>query len=618
MYKRFSLFMLVVVGVLLAVVPAAAQESAFPVTIEHQYGSTTITEAPQRVVSIGYTEQDMLLALGITPVAVRYWYGDEDGILPWAEDYVVGDAPVALNMPYGSLNYEAILALQPDLISAVTAGITQEEYELLSQIAPTITQTSDYINFGMPWQEVTRMIGTAVGKSAEAEAIVAEIEGLFAEARANNPQFEGKSVAVSYYYNNTYGFYTSQDSRGRFFTELGFVVPEELVETAGELFYADLSAERIDLLDQDLIAVINLQFIEGGRETLEAEPLFSELTAVQEGRVLYLDAQAENAIGFSSPLSLAFALEAALPQLEAIFPPEVEAVTVTCEAGFRSFPLTAETTGCIPENPERIVTVTDSDLDAVLALGVTPVGITNGRGQLTPPRYLTDVLPEGVTVVGNFFTPDLELVLGLEPDLILAAGLSDPAVLEQLNAIAPTVDTYSAGWDWQTHFRTVADALNMTAQADEFLAGYEERIASLQTTLADHLGEEFIVARWSAEGPQVMAPITFVSAVLFDLGLTSPPEIPELQAGHAHSAPLSLETLGVIDVDWAFVGTLQAEGDAVNALTEVLENPLFQALDVVQNEHLFVIDGSLWTSSGGPLATLLVLDDVEAAILESE
>lgn len=312
---------------LVGVAPLAAQDAdPFPVTVEHQFGSTTITEAPQRVVAIGYTEQDYLLAVGVTPVAVRYWYGDEtNAIFPWAEDYVEGDAPIVLNMPYGTLNYEAILALQPDLISAVTAGITQEEYDLLSQIAPTITQTSDYINFGMPWQEVMKLVGTAVGKAEEAEAVVDDVETLFADARAEHPQFEGKTAAVSYFYTDTFGMYTDQDSRGRFFADLGFVIPDELVEIAGDLFYADISAERIDLLDQDLIAIVNLQFIEGGREALEAEPLFSQLNAVQDGRVVYLDEQSENALGFSSPLSLSYALDAVLPQLEAIFPDSAEA-----------------------------------------------------------------------------------------------------------------------------------------------------------------------------------------------------------------------------------------------------------------------------------------------------
>jgi iron complex transport system substrate-binding protein len=323
MMRKFSKLMLIAVFVVLSVTAVHAQsdtEEIFPVTIEHKFGTTTITEAPERVVAIGYTEQDLLLAVGVTPVAVRYWYGDEtNAIFPWAEDKVEGENPIVLNMPYGNLNYEAILALDPDLISAVTSGITQEEYDLLSQIAPTVAQTDEYIDFGIPWQEAQQMVGDAVGKSAEAEAVVAEIEELFVQTREEHPEFEGKTVAVAYFSAGTYGFYSSQDSRARFFTDLGFVVPEEMDELAGDSFYADISAERIDLLDQDLIAILNLQFIEGGREALEAEPLFSQLDAAQEGRVIYFEEQAENAMGFSSPLSLAYALDAALPQLEAIF-----------------------------------------------------------------------------------------------------------------------------------------------------------------------------------------------------------------------------------------------------------------------------------------------------------
>jgi iron complex transport system substrate-binding protein len=315
----FAVLMLMPVSAQSATPEATEEPAAFPVTIEHRYGSTTLTEAPKRIVSIGYTEQDVLLAFGVTPLAVRYWYGEDDAILAWAEDYVEGDAPAVLNMPYGSLSYEEILSFQPDLISAVTAGISAEEYELLSQIAPTITQTDEYINFGVPWQAVVEMIGAALGQTDEAETMIEEVEGLFEDAREAHPEFEGQTVAVAYYYSGTFGFYTDQDSRARFFTDLGFVVPEELVEIAGESFYANISAERIDLLDQDLIVIINLQFIEGGREALEADPLFSQLEAVKEGRVLYMDETTENALGFSSPLSLPFALENVLPALEEIY-----------------------------------------------------------------------------------------------------------------------------------------------------------------------------------------------------------------------------------------------------------------------------------------------------------
>lgn len=305
---------------LILVFLSSAFAQDFPITIEHQYGSTTITKEPKRVVAIGYTEQDFLLAVGVQPVAVRYWYGDENNaIFPWAADKIEGDLPIVLNMPFGSLNYETILSLQPDLISAVTSGITEEEYEILSKIAPTITQTSDYINFGMPWQKVMEMVGDAVGKGQEAKDVVAEVEAKYEDIRVSHPEFVGKTVAPSYVWDGVYGFYTSQDSRGRFFSDLGFVVPKELVEIAGESFYANLSEEQVTLLDRDLLAIVNLQFIAGGRETLENDVLFSQLNVVKDGHVLFMSEQVENAIGFSSPLSLPYALEAVVPQLETMF-----------------------------------------------------------------------------------------------------------------------------------------------------------------------------------------------------------------------------------------------------------------------------------------------------------
>jgi len=601
----------------MGIIPLTAQETSesFPVTIEHQYGTTTITEVPQRVVSIGYTEQDFLLALDITPVAVRYWYGDEtDAIFPWADDKVDGDAPMVLNMPFGTLNYEAILALEPDLISAVTAGISQEEYDTLSQIAPTITQTDEYIAFGVPWQVVMQTIGDAVGQSAEAESIVADVESQFTDVIAQNPEFVGKTVAVAYAYDGTYGFYTPQDSRGRFFTDLGFVIPDELIEITGDSFYADISAEQVDLLDQDLIAIVNLQFIEGGRETLESDPLFGQLAAVQEGRIVYLDEQSENALGFSSPLSLAYAIDATVPQLEAIFSDST--VDISCEAGFRAVEDAVGSQMCLPENPERVISLTDGDSDSLIALGVDAVGISNGRGSQTPPRYLLDYLPEDYVSVGQFYSPNLEIVLELEPDLILFSygDYAEPELIDQLNAIAPVYITVAGDGTWQDLFYGVGDAMNMTADVDTFFADYASRIADISEKVEPET--QFIIARWSAEGPQVMAPYIFAPAILQELGMVMPEEIPDLEAGHAHSAPLSLETVDILDSDWAFVGTLQAEGDAAEALESVFDNPLFQQLEVVQNDHVVVIDGSIWTSSGGPLASDIVLDVVEEVLGE--
>ena len=289
----------------------------FPVTIEHKFGETTLEDRPERVVALGYTEQDTLFALGVEPVAVRYFFGDENSaVFPWAEEAANGAEPQVLNMPYGSLNYEAILALEPDLITAVDAGITQEEYDTLSQIAPTLAQSDEYIDFGTPWQEQVRRIGEAVGEAERAEELVSDLEARFEEVRNANPEFADKSVAVAYQNSSGgYGFYTAQDSRAQFFENLGFVVPEELVEVAGESFYADLSEERLDLLDRDLLAFLDVPFAEEGTPPLEENPLLSRLEAVQEGRVLNVTGQEVDALQFGTVLSLDYLLENLVPDI---------------------------------------------------------------------------------------------------------------------------------------------------------------------------------------------------------------------------------------------------------------------------------------------------------------
>ena len=619
MKSRIIPILTVLTLLMIGIMPLSAQdEAAFPVTIEHKFGSTTIEAEPQRIVVLGYTEQDPYFALGAEPVAIRYWYGDESAIFPWAVEAADGVQPEVLNLTYGALNYEAILALEPDLISAIDAGISAEEYEVLSAIAPTIAQYDEYLDFGMPWQETTRLVGTVLGKSNEAEALVEDIETRFQTIREENPQFEGKTVSVSYYLGEIYGYYTDQDSRARFFTDLGFVIPEEQIEIAGEEFYAYISEERLDLFDQDLLVFLGLQFFEGGSEVaLDAHlsnPLITQLSAMQDDRVVFVPDEYDDALQFSTILSLGYLLDGLVPEIASVIPQETTEA-VTCDENLRAVTDSVGTTVCLPEQPERVISLTDGDTDALVALGVEAVGISNGRGSQTPPRYLLDFIPEDYVSVGGFFQPNLEILLELEPDLILFSygDFAEPELIEQLNEIAPVFIPVSGDGTWQDLFYGVGEALNMEAEVDAFFEDYESRIAEISEAVEAET--QFIIARWAAEGPQVMAPYIFAPAILQELGLVMPEEIPDLQASHAHSAPLSLEAIQILDADWLFAGTLQAEGDAAEALEAVFENPLFQQLAVVQNEHVVIVDGSIWTSSGGPLAANLVLDVVEANLI---
>ena len=298
---------------------ASSMDDAFPVTVEHKYGSTTVPEFPERVVSLGYNEHDALLAVGVSPVAVRYWFGEEPyAVFPWAQDELGDAQPEVLTMPFGELDFERIAALQPDLISGAYSGMTEEEYATLSKIAPTVAQSGDYINFGMPWQEQTRLVGMAVGKSGAADKAVSEVETQFEAVRNRNPEWAGRSVVVGAPRGDgQFGFVASEDARSRVFTSMGFEVPAKFDEIAGDSFWGSISLEQANLLDADLLVIHQMQWVAVGRAAVLEDPILSQLTVVQEGRVLFIEGLQDDSLQFGTVLSLEYFLEQIEPRIVA-------------------------------------------------------------------------------------------------------------------------------------------------------------------------------------------------------------------------------------------------------------------------------------------------------------
>ncbi|MEM7331122.1 MAG: iron-siderophore ABC transporter substrate-binding protein [Chloroflexota bacterium] len=290
-------------------------EASFPLTIEHKFGRTEITELPERIVTVGYSEHDFVLSLGVKPLGVRQWYGGyQYETWPWARA-ALGDAQPETIGGVRNINFEKIASLEPDLIMGVTSGMTQEEYESLSRLAPTVAQPGEYVDFGTPWPEVTRIHGRALGRSDYAEQLIAEIEASFAEVREANPGFDGASLAVAFNYNGSPGIYASTDTRPRLLSELGFVTPEEYDEMAGDSFFASFDEERLaDVLDVDMLIWI----ASNDREIrqIQRQALRGSLDAAQEGRELFLGKLLGGAFSFSSPLSLPYLLDELVPMLE--------------------------------------------------------------------------------------------------------------------------------------------------------------------------------------------------------------------------------------------------------------------------------------------------------------
>ena len=283
---------------------SASGASAFPVTVQHKFGSTEIESEPERVVTVGYTDQDITLALGVVPVGVGDFLGGYDWRQRrWAQDALGGAEPKVVSGQ--EINFEAVAAQRPDLIVAINAGLQKADYEKLSQIAPTVAQSGDYIDFGMPWDEQTLLVGKALGREQQAEDVVAGVEDKFAQVRKDHPEFAGKTAILAYGGPDGYGAYATEDTRSRFLTDLGFKVPTKIDELAGDSFYVQFSQEQFRLMDQDVVVMY------GAQADILANPVFKRLDAVKEDRVIYVDIDDEfaGALGFSSALSLPWLLD---------------------------------------------------------------------------------------------------------------------------------------------------------------------------------------------------------------------------------------------------------------------------------------------------------------------
>ncbi len=297
--------------------PAGGAAPGFPVTVEHALGTTEITAPPQRVVSLGYTDQDAILALGVVPVAIREFTGKQPSATwPWATDLLQGQQPQVLD---GEISLEAIAALEPDLIIGVSAGLTQEQYDSYQRIAPVVTQPVGDQPYQSRWQDSTRLIGQALGRTAEAERLVTDLEARFAAVGQEYPQLAGRSgavAAVSSVGAGNYFVWSSGDNRGRFLDSLGLTVPATFDDLAGANFYADLSVEQLGLLDENDV-VLWLQIPGAENATLEAQPGYPTLRVGQEGRVLNLTSEQGVALSFSSVLSLPSLLDTVPGELAA-------------------------------------------------------------------------------------------------------------------------------------------------------------------------------------------------------------------------------------------------------------------------------------------------------------
>jgi len=284
------------------------------VTITHLFGQTVIKEPPKRVVSAGYTEQDDLLAVGVVPIAVTNWFGDQPfAVWPWAQPKLGTAQPVVLNLDNG-IPIDQIAGLKPDLIVAVNAGVDADTYQKLSAIAPTVPQ-SDGDAFFEPWKEQATAVGQAVFQADQMKSLIDTVDKQFTDVAQKNPQWKGKKALLMQgaFWQGTV-VATLAGWRTDFLNQMGLVISDSIKPFGGD-HRAVIPRDQIKAVLDSADVVIWTTESPDDQKALLADPEIAGAAATAQNRHIFTTKDQAGAIAFASPLSYPVVAEQLPPQI---------------------------------------------------------------------------------------------------------------------------------------------------------------------------------------------------------------------------------------------------------------------------------------------------------------
>jgi iron complex transport system substrate-binding protein len=293
----------------------------FPVSIDSALGTAEIPEQPERVVTLGQGSAETAIALGVVPVGVESyeWGSDDTGYLPWIHEAVTeaGEELPTQFTGADDIDFEAIIELEPDVILAPWSGVTQEQYDILSDIAPTVAYPE--LPWSTDWDQQIEIIGEALGQPEEAQGLIQDIETQFDEAAAANEQFA--DLTFSYVYTDgpgTLGVFLPDEQRVAMVRGLGLTV-DPVVETFPETEGTDSAIIGLENADQLSESDLLFTFYSDPetRAEIEAQELYAAIPAVESGAVVASeDNSFVTASSIINPLTVPWVIDRYVPMIE--------------------------------------------------------------------------------------------------------------------------------------------------------------------------------------------------------------------------------------------------------------------------------------------------------------
>lgn len=260
----------------------------------------------------------------------------------------------------------------------------------------------------------------------------------------------------------------------------------------------------------------------------------------------------------------------------------------------------------VPDAPRRVVILTNEGTEALLHLGVVPVGAAQSWDGDPWYAHLEEQLA-GTQSLGTESAINLELIAALEPDLILGTKVRQEKLYDQLSAIAPTVFTETIGGEWQANYQFYADTLGLADKGKADLAAFADKAARLRAALGEEVNQTISLVRFSPSRTRIYYRNTFAGIILDQIGFRRPPSQDKLD----FAEQVTKERIPEMAADRIFYFSADDDNDEARAnLSDWLQDPLWLSLDAVKAGKAFRVSELYWNNGGGIYCANIMLDQL--------
>jgi len=262
----------------------------------------------------------------------------------------------------------------------------------------------------------------------------------------------------------------------------------------------------------------------------------------------------------------------------------------------------------VPDDPQRIVMLTNEGTEALVYIGVIPVGAVQSWDGDPWYAHLGEALKDTVDL-GTENAVNLEILASLEPDLIIGNKVRQEKVYDQLSAIAPTVFAEDLSGSWQDNMRLYSETVGKAEAGRQALEAFNTRAKELAAAIGDGVNDEISLVRFAPGRVRLYYKDTFAGGILDLMGFKRP----AAQDKDEFAEEVQKERIPDMDGDRIFYFSDDADPVDVKAnLDEWISDPLWLNLEGVKAGKAQRVSELVWNTGGGIFCANMLLDEIAA------